>query len=511
MCLLHLDHVKVGLADTAVRTLPIRGDVVPTRSRCNPFFRQALAFVIHKTTNLADPFFHAGSYTIGLILFDNQVYHRYDGHRMKNLQGITTRYFLLGLGLLLLSLLMSPTLHAANTRVVISPDQAQITVQIYPAEGKLLLIWLTNEAGVQAIDHELAKQLADRDVEVWIPELLDAYFMPTTESGMDRIPDVAVAALLDAASASGKSLILAGSGRAAIPLLSGARYWQLHHPQNSQLRGATLMSPILYTETPDAGQTGKLMPIVEASNLKLVILQPDKSPWYWKIPDITAALHKGGSEVAVWRQANLRDRYYFRPDAVDVEKDATRLLAQTLYQTVVQLNSSDAKDRVAVAKIKKAPPVREGKKDRVLAAYSGDPNPPALNLPTLNKKSIDLAKQHDKVVIVNFWASWCPPCVHEMPSMQRLQQHYAKQPFMILGVNMAEDTTTIQKFVNERVKVTFPILLDKDGAALQRWKVFAFPTTYVIDKKGRIRYALFGGVEWDTPDIIKKIDALLKE
>lgn len=430
---------------------------------------------------------------------------------MKNLQVVAAWRYYLFVGLIFIALSISTQLHAANTRVVISPDQAQITVQIYPADGKVLLIWLTNEAGVQAIDHEIAQRLADRDVEVWIPELLDAYFMPTTESGMDRVPDVAVSALLDAANASGKALILAGSGRTAIPILNGARHWQLQHPQNSALRGATLLSPILYTETPDAGQTGKLMPIVEASNLNVVILQPDKSPWYWKMPDITAALQKGGSDVAVWRQANLRDRYYFRPDAVAVEKDATQLLAQTLYQTIVQLNSAPMKDRVAVANIKKAPPIHESKKDRVLAVYKGDPIPPALNLPTLTKKSMDLAKQRDKVVIVNFWASWCPPCVHEMPSMQRLAQHYAKQPFMILGVNMAEDTTTIQKFVNERVKVTFPILLDMDGTALQRWKVFAFPTTYVIDKKGHIRYALFGGVEWDTPDIIKKIDGLLKE
>jgi thiol-disulfide isomerase/thioredoxin len=98
-----------------------------------------------------------------------------------------------------------------------------------------------------------------------------------------------------------------------------------------------------------------------------------------------------------------------------------------------------------------------------------------------------------------------------MPSMQRLADHFGKQPFTILGVNMAEEKQDVEAFLQNRVSVSFPIIMDKDGSALKNWKVFAFPTSYVLDKQGKIRYALFGGIEWDTPDTINKIQKLLDE
>lgn len=143
-----------------------------------------------------------------------------------------------------------------------------------------------------------------------------------------------------------------------------------------------------------------------------------------------------------------------------------------------------------------------------LKPYTGTGATPALALPDLAGKPQDLQAYRGRVVVVNFWATWCPPCVHEMPSMQRLAKRWQDKPFTIIAVNMGEDAATVRDFVR-KVKVDFPIWLDRDGAALKRWKVFAFPTSFVLDRTGNIRLALRGALEWDEPETMAKIEALL--
>lgn len=144
-----------------------------------------------------------------------------------------------------------------------------------------------------------------------------------------------------------------------------------------------------------------------------------------------------------------------------------------------------------------------------LKPYTGGETP-ALALPDLAGKHQDLARLRGRVVLINFWASWCPPCVHEMPSMQRLAHRWRDKPFALVAVNMGEDAKTVRAFV-DKLKLDFPIWLDRDGAALKRWKVFAFPTSFVLDRHGRIRYALYGALDWETPETMAKIAALFAE
>ncbi len=137
---------------------------------------------------------------------------------------------------------------------------------------------------------------------------------------------------------------------------------------------------------------------------------------------------------------------------------------------------------------------------------------PSLKLETLDGKSLDLKDELGKVVLVQFWATYCTPCRVEMPSMNKLIKKLEadKVPFKIIAVNMGETKAEVQKFV-DAVKPEFTILLDSKGENVQAWNVFAAPSNFVIDTKGKIRYTLYGGVEWDSEEITKAIKDLAKE
>lgn len=144
---------------------------------------------------------------------------------------------------------------------------------------------------------------------------------------------------------------------------------------------------------------------------------------------------------------------------------------------------------------------------RDLQVYKGSATPP-LELKDLNGKTHDLKQYRGKVVLINFWATWCPPCRAEMPSMQRLKNKMAGKPFVILAVDMGETEAEVKAYIRQ-IKTDFTVLLDKDGRALKAWKVFAFPTSYLVDAQGKIRYGLYGASEWDAPDKVEKITQLM--
>jgi thiol-disulfide isomerase/thioredoxin len=129
-----------------------------------------------------------------------------------------------------------------------------------------------------------------------------------------------------------------------------------------------------------------------------------------------------------------------------------------------------------------------------------------LNLTDLQGKQHTLDTYKGKVVLVQFWATYCTPCRKEMPSMNRLREKMGDD-FVILAVNMGESRDDVEKFVSE-VKPDFPILLDPDGGSIGAWQVFAAPSNFLLGPDGRVHYTLYGGVEWDSAELVRVLKQL---
>jgi peroxiredoxin len=118
-----------------------------------------------------------------------------------------------------------------------------------------------------------------------------------------------------------------------------------------------------------------------------------------------------------------------------------------------------------------------------------------------------LSDYRGKTVIINFWATWCPPCREEIPSMNRAYEVLADENVEILAINMGENEDTIFIFTAD-YPADFPLLLDQDGAVIAEWPVKGLPTTYVVAPDGSIAYRAIGGREWDDPVFLEQIRAL---
>lgn len=112
-----------------------------------------------------------------------------------------------------------------------------------------------------------------------------------------------------------------------------------------------------------------------------------------------------------------------------------------------------------------------------------------------------------KPIILNFWATWCPPCREEMPSMQRAHEAVSGDGIALVAINVGEDADTIQQFL-ANYPVDFPLPMDLDSRVVQSYPVKGLPTTFVIDPDGRLAYVATGGREWDDPKLLDQVRAL---
>jgi thiol-disulfide isomerase/thioredoxin len=132
------------------------------------------------------------------------------------------------------------------------------------------------------------------------------------------------------------------------------------------------------------------------------------------------------------------------------------------------------------------------------------------SLPDLKDKPHSLPDYRGKVVVVNFWASWCPPCIYEMPELTRLKAQLADRPFEIIAINVGEKKYRVRKFTKV-INFELPVLLDSDNEAFREWGVKTLPTSFLVDADGRIRYQVRGNPGWEEETTLSLIETLMGE
>ena len=144
-----------------------------------------------------------------------------------------------------------------------------------------------------------------------------------------------------------------------------------------------------------------------------------------------------------------------------------------------------------------------------LRAWKGGETPPLAGA-TLDGRQWDLRDLKGRVVLINFWATWCEPCREEMPSFERLRDKVRGRPFEILTVNFGEGPARIEPFL-VRHRISLPVLLDRDKEAAAAWHAGGLPMTFLVDARGRVRYSSFGESDWSTGEPLRVVQSLLTE
>jgi peroxiredoxin len=134
--------------------------------------------------------------------------------------------------------------------------------------------------------------------------------------------------------------------------------------------------------------------------------------------------------------------------------------------------------------------------------------PLEIHLKDIFGNTVSLSAFRGKIVFLNFWATWCPTCVVEMPSMEKLHRRFKNQDFVMIAVNMQESETQVKSFF-EKLQLSFTALLDSSGEVAAGLAVNALPTTYFLDKEGRIMGVALGPREWDNQASIELFKFLI--
>ena len=135
---------------------------------------------------------------------------------------------------------------------------------------------------------------------------------------------------------------------------------------------------------------------------------------------------------------------------------------------------------------------------------------PSFALPDLEGNQHRLSDYTGKVLVVNFWASWCAPCREELPAMNRAAIKLLEQPVVWLAVNVGEDREAVKAFTAD-YPINFTVLLDRSGQVSQSWQVIGMPTTFVVNRRGDVAHRIVGKREWDDEQHLQMVTGVIDD
>ena len=142
-----------------------------------------------------------------------------------------------------------------------------------------------------------------------------------------------------------------------------------------------------------------------------------------------------------------------------------------------------------------------------IGGYSPDFTLPAVDTGSSTPSPIHLRELRGHVVLVNFWATWCPPCVEETPSLEAFSNKMRQLGVEVIGVSVDQDPETLKKFISDH-RLTFPIARDPDQIVSSKFGTRMFPETYILDRDGRVAEKIIGAKDWEDPLMVSFVESL---
>ena len=134
---------------------------------------------------------------------------------------------------------------------------------------------------------------------------------------------------------------------------------------------------------------------------------------------------------------------------------------------------------------------------------------PNFSVPAFPSGSLDLKNYHRQIVVLNLWATWCPPCVEETPSLVQFAEKMRDHGVVVLSISVDEDQKALQDFIQKN-QIAYPVGRDPDRSLSARYGTFQFPETYILDRQGKVADKLIGAIDWDDARIQKFVQDLAR-